>query len=134
MSEPRVKAVDEKFCSDCGEIIKLKAEICPRCGVRQLPPPAYVQAPPAQPDNAIKPTKSQPKEYPPNGKDKGTAAILALLLGGLGVHKFYLGKSFQGLLYLLFCWTFIPAIIAFLEFFVLLSMSKESFNKSYPSS
>jgi predicted RNA-binding Zn-ribbon protein involved in translation (DUF1610 family) len=29
------KAVDEKFCADCGEIIKLKAEICPKCGVRQ---------------------------------------------------------------------------------------------------
>jgi len=31
------KQPDEKFCSDCGGIIKLKAEICPKCGVRQLP-------------------------------------------------------------------------------------------------
>jgi TM2 domain-containing membrane protein YozV len=44
-------------------------------------------------------------------KDKTTAAILSLLLGGLGVHKFYLGKGVWGLLYLVFCWTFIPAII-----------------------
>jgi len=32
---PRTKAQDEKFCSECGKIIKLKAEICPECGVRQ---------------------------------------------------------------------------------------------------
>lgn len=33
----RVKATDEKFCQECGEIIRAKAEICPRCGVRQAP-------------------------------------------------------------------------------------------------
>ncbi|MFC7070001.1 hypothetical protein [Halobaculum lipolyticum] len=26
---------DEKFCGDCGEVIKQRAEICPECGVRQ---------------------------------------------------------------------------------------------------
>lgn len=30
----RKKHLDEKFCEDCGSIIKLKAEICPTCGVR----------------------------------------------------------------------------------------------------
>lgn len=45
-----------------------------------------------------------------------TAYILtALLLGGVGVHKFIAGKAAQGILMLLFCWTFIPAIIAFIE-------------------
>lgn len=29
------KAADEKFCHECGAIIKAKAEICPKCGVRQ---------------------------------------------------------------------------------------------------
>lgn len=33
--ENRQKGVDEKFCVECGEIIKMKAEICPKCGVRQ---------------------------------------------------------------------------------------------------
>ncbi|EFL92339.1 TM2 domain-containing hypothetical protein [Candidatus Regiella insecticola LSR1] len=36
--------------------------------------------------------------------------------GGIGAHKFYLGKIGQGFLYLLFFWTLIPAIIAFIEF------------------
>ena len=34
-----IKAADEKFCGDCGAIIKAKAEVCPKCGVRQLPVP-----------------------------------------------------------------------------------------------
>jgi TM2 domain-containing membrane protein YozV len=64
-------------------------------------------------------------------KTKGTAIILALFLGGIGVHKFYLGQSFQGLLYLLFCWTFIPACIAFLEIFVYAFMSDTEFDRRY---
>ncbi len=42
--------------------------------------------------------------------------VLALLLGGLGVHKFYAGHVGLGLLYLLFCWTGIPSVIALVEF------------------
>lgn len=41
--------------------------------------------------------------------------LLALFLGGLGIHKFYAGKAGMGILYLLFCWTFIPGFIAFIE-------------------
>lgn len=41
--------------------------------------------------------------------------ILALLLGGIGVHKFYAGKTGAGILYLIFCFTFIPAVLAFIE-------------------
>ena len=41
-------------------------------------------------------------------KSKAIAIILALFLGGIGIHKFYLGQAGQGILYLLFCWTFIP--------------------------
>ena len=47
--------------------------------------------------------------------DKVTYVLLAFFLGGLGIHKFYAGKSGSGFLYLIFCWTFIPAIIAFFE-------------------
>lgn len=31
----RKKGMDEKFCTECGSIIRIKAEICPSCGVRQ---------------------------------------------------------------------------------------------------
>ena len=39
----------------------------------------------------------------------------ALLVGGIGVHKFYAGRVGLGIVYLLFCWTFIPALIALIE-------------------
>jgi TM2 domain-containing membrane protein YozV len=63
-------------------------------------------------------------------KDKTTTALLALFLGGLGVHRFYLGRTI-GILYLLFCWTLIPSLIGFIEFIVFLAMDNESFNRSF---
>jgi TM2 domain-containing membrane protein YozV len=64
-------------------------------------------------------------------KNRTTAALLAFFLGGIGGHKFYLGRAVQGLLYLFFCWTFIPAVIAFIEAIVLLTMSDADFNLKY---
>ncbi len=64
-------------------------------------------------------------------KNKITAALLAFFLGGFGAHKFYLGETTQGILYLLFFWTCIPAFIALIEFCVLLGISEEAFNKKY---
>lgn len=119
-TKKKSKNIDEKFCSECGEIIKLKAEICPKCGVRQLP------------NNAG--SSINFGELAPNGKSRITAALLALFLGGLGIHKFYLGQSGVGIIYLLFCWTFIPALLALIDFIVLLTMNDTSFNQTYGSS
>jgi len=62
-----------------------------------------------------------------------TAAILAFLLGGIGVHKFYQGKIGIGLIYLLFCWTFIPAIAAMIEFIIYLTITDEQYELRYHS-
>ena len=64
-------------------------------------------------------------------KNKIVAAVLALLVGWLGVHKFYLGQSGAGIAYLLFSWTGIPAIIAFFECLGLLLMSDQSFDAKF---
>lgn len=48
-------------------------------------------------------------------KSKTMAIVLALFLGSFGAHKFYLGKTGLGLLYLMTCWTMIPAILSLLE-------------------
>ena len=38
--------------------------------------------------------------------------LLALFLGGIGAHDFYVGKPVTGLIKLAFCWTGIPVIIS----------------------
>ena len=48
-------------------------------------------------------------------KNRQTAIILALFLGGLGTHWLYVGKHWKALVYLLFCWTFIPAVMALFD-------------------
>jgi TM2 domain-containing membrane protein YozV len=94
-----------KFCFACGNGIDHRAEICPKCGVRQTAATAR--------------------------KSRMAAVLLALFLGGLGIHKFYLGRPGWGILYILFCWTFIPSIIAFIEAIVYLCTSDEQFAAKY---
>jgi len=101
----KIKGADEKFCESCGNAIKLKAEICPSCGVRQ-------------------------KE----GINKVTLLVLTFLLGGIGVHKFYVRKNGQGVAYLLFAWTGIPGLIAVIEFFIFAFTNSEKLQKKYPES
>ncbi len=64
-------------------------------------------------------------------RSKSTALILCFFLGGIGGHKFYLGQTFMGVMYLLFCWTLIPGLIALVEFILLLLMSEDEFNRRF---
>lgn len=64
-------------------------------------------------------------------KNKTTAGLLALFLGGLGIHKFYLGKPLAGVIYILFCWTYIPSLIAFIEALNFFLMKETVFNDRY---
>lgn len=66
-----------------------------------------------------------------SGKNKVTAALLAILLGGIGAHKFYLQKIGVGVVYLLFSWTGIPLIIGIIEGLMLLGMKDEDFAAKY---
>ena len=64
-------------------------------------------------------------------KNKWIAAVLAWFLGWLGIHKFYLGHNGAGVIYLLFSWTLIPAIVSFFDFLGLVLTSEEAFNHKY---
>ncbi len=64
-------------------------------------------------------------------KNRVIAAVLAFCLGGFGAHKFYLGQIGWGIVYLIFFWTFIPAIVAFVEFVIYLCTSDEDFARKY---
>lgn len=92
------------FCRECGKDLHHTAPICPSCGAVQ-----------------------------PGGKglkSKATTALLALFLGGLGVHRFYLGQ-WWGLFYLLLCWTGIPGLIAFIEGIVIAFTDQTKWDAKY---
>lgn len=63
-------------------------------------------------------------------KSKVTAGLLGIFLGGLGIHKFYLGKA-SGIWYILFCWTFVPVLIGFIEGIIYFTMSDYEFAMKY---
>ncbi|HHW74755.1 MAG TPA: TM2 domain-containing protein [Firmicutes bacterium] len=79
-----------------------------------------------------------------NKKDKMAAGLLAIFLGGLGIHKFYLGFTGPGLVYLLtntigwaVTWALmgIPNIIlgimALIEGIIYLTQTDEDFERNY---
>ena len=94
------------FCHACGAAIDPRAFVCPKCGIRQ-------------------------RSTSGGGRTRISAALFALLLGGLGAHKFYMGQPGLGVLYLVFCWTFIPAVVSLIEGILYLSMSDEDFAAKY---
>ena len=67
----------------------------------------------------------------PGEKNNIVAGVLAILVGAFGAHKFYLGKNGQGILYLLFFWTAIPAIIGIVEGIKYLVADPEDFARKY---
>ena len=64
-------------------------------------------------------------------KEKTVTALLALFLGFIGIHRFYLGQTVKGLIYLIFFWTFIPAIISFIEAIIFFTMDQQTFDAKY---
>lgn len=99
----------QKYCMTCGELIHEKAEICPKCGVRQPVVSASV-----------------------SGRNRTVAALLAFLFGWIGIHKFYLGQMTAGIVYLVFCWTTIPFFLGIIDGIILLGMNDEAFIAKYP--
>lgn len=101
---------NEKYCTSCGELINKQAELCPECGVRQPAPGTGSES---------------------SDTDQVAAGILALLLGGLGAHKFYQGNAKIGILYLCLFWTFIPALISLVEGILILLADEEEYHRKY---
>lgn len=128
----------ENVCPQCGAPIDPGATECRFCGEKlvvqqvQQPQPqtVYVQQP--QPQVVIQ--QAAPQQVYMTGinpswpiKSKIAAGLLGIFLGGIGVHKFYMGKIGMGILYLLFCWTGIPAIVGFIEGIIYLCSNDENF-------
>jgi TM2 domain-containing membrane protein YozV/RNA polymerase subunit RPABC4/transcription elongation factor Spt4 len=114
---PHCRTKLDVFCRSCGTQCHGEQSICLNCGDQLLEEEAPI---------IIEPGVKAYGSY-----SKTTAAILALLLGGLGAHKFYHGSFGYGLLYVLFVLTFIPAILAVIEAIVYLTMDTEEYDFRY---
>ena len=108
----------KKFCSNCGTSVNENQAICVKCGV------------------ALK-TKVGTSA---GEKNRITAALLAFFLGGLGIHKFYLGKTGAAVTMLLvsilgaflfFLGPLVMGTIAFVEFIIYLTKTDEQFDEIY---
>ncbi len=64
-------------------------------------------------------------------KNKNTAAVLALVMGIFGVHRFYLNRPVQGVLYCLLFWTGISAVLGLIDAVLFATMDARDFDFKY---
>jgi TM2 domain-containing membrane protein YozV len=121
-ANPTAMAEAHVRCPYCAEVISAAAKKCKHCG--EFLDPTLRQARLPNPGPAGLSVAS-------NGKTKVAAGLFAIFLGGIGVHKFYLGQVGQGIVYILFCWTFIPSFIGLIEGIIYLMMSDQAFAEKY---
>lgn len=120
-------ATECKFCGEKLAVQQTAQQFQPQQGYVQQPQQVYTQQPQPQPQVVVQ------QAYVPGidpswpVKSKVAAGLLGIFLGGIGLHKFYLGKIGMGILYLCFCWTGIPAFVGFIEGIIYLCTSEENF-------
>jgi TM2 domain-containing membrane protein YozV len=90
------------YCRYCGTSIGHLDNLCPACNAEQN----------------LKP------------RSQLVAGLLALFLGGLGVHRFYLGQ-WWGIFYFLLCWSGVPMLIALVEAVAFLTADKQHWKSRY---
>lgn len=91
------------FCNHCGAEINDDAVVCVKCG-----------RPVAK--------SSKPVDFNRSEKDWITTLLLCFFLGGLGIHRFYVGKTGTGILQLITfggcgVWTLIDFIVIAMDNF-----------------
>jgi len=78
-------------------------------------------------------------------KNRTVAALLAIVLGSVGAHKFYLGYTMQGIILLVLTisgwvltsvfigvlWAWIPGLLGLIEGIIYLSKTDEEFEQTY---
>ena len=132
--------MSENKCPQCGAPIDPGATECKFCGEKlavqqvqqQQQPQQQPQVVYTQPQVVIQ--QAAPQQMYVSGinpswpvKNKVVASMLAIFLGAIGVHKFYLGQIGMGIIYLCFCWTGIPAIVGVFEGIMYLCSNDENF-------
>ena len=94
------------FCRNCGEEISENAVVCPKCGAatEKLNESTKTEMPNITINNTNTNTNANvnvngtARNYPV--KSKMVTLILAIFLGYLGIHRFYVGKIGTGVIWL----------------------------------
>ncbi len=99
---------------------------------KPVPPPLPVQT--GSGSAGVAPETIPPANPAGPGRiSKPVLLLLTAFLGGFGVHKFYLSKNIQGIVYFLFSWTLVPGLIALVEFIRYAVTDEETLNERYQS-
>lgn len=111
-------------CPSCGADVTPGAAFCPNCGAELPKTPQQAQqvtkaTPAPQPQPAQQPTivinnsntntntnKASGVDMMTSPKSRWLALALCFFFGGLGIHRFYVGKIGSGILYLCTCGLF----------------------------
>lgn len=56
-------------------------------------------------------------QYEQKSKNINTGVVLSVFLGGVGAHFYWLGNMPRAIIYTVFCWTYIPAVLGFIDAF-----------------
>jgi hypothetical protein len=113
-------------CPSCGKTITDDEVVCPHCGTQTSDRPPgrprvaeYVDEFTLMADMTDQQRMLFQQRMGDVRKDPTTGVLLAIFLGGLGVHHFWMGNTLAGVLYLLFSWTLIPALVSLVEAFLM---------------
>ncbi len=68
-----------------------------------------------------------PEKYP----NKNMVGLVSFFFGGFGIHKFMIGRIFEGIVMLLLFWTTLPFFIGIIEAIMIWCISKENFQKNW---
>lgn len=128
------------YCRNCGKEVHPQAVACPGCGVSPRLEKKFCQ----NCGNATQPNQSLCTKCGAalgsayaGAKNKLAAGLLAIILGSLGIHKFYLGYNKEGLIMLLVTLltcgfgAMIISIVGLIEGVIYLTKSDEEFSQIY---
>ena len=142
-------------CPTCGKQYTTQEQVnrvkCPYCGAEtdvfygdQQPPQSPYQQPDQQPPYQQPYQQAYQQGRPgnvfdegPSGKSRGLAGILALFLGTIGIHYFYIGKNTAGIVFLLIsilsCGLLaaVTAIVSLVQGVMMLTATQEEFEAKW---
>ena len=125
------------FCTNCGNKLNLNDTVCSNCGksVKDRVVREEVKAEKVTEEtkeSTSNQNQTQNQNYNPQAKNRVVAGLLAIFLGGFGVHNFYLGYNGRAIAQLLItvlsCCTlsFVSALWGFIEGILILSGNIET--------